>query len=81
MMLEAGVALSTAVITGMAILTQKVHNRITQLERRVDGIALDMAQRYVTKYELSELVERVENHMMRIEDKLDRIVMTIPTSK
>lgn len=80
-MLEAGVALSTAVLTGMAILTQKVHNRITQLERRVDGIALDMAQRYVTKYELSELVERVENHMMRIEDKLDRIVMTIPTNK
>jgi len=80
-MLEAGVALSTAVITGMAILTQKVHNRITQVERRVDGIALDMAQRYVTKYELSELVERVENHMMRIEDKLDRIVMTIPTNK
>ena len=80
-MLEAGVALSTAVITGMAVLTQKVHNRITQVERRVDGIALDMAQRYVTKYELSELVERVENHMMRIEDKLDRIVMTIPTNK
>ena len=80
-MLEAGVALSTAVITGMAILTQKVHNRITQVERRVDGIALDMAQRYVTKYELSELVERVENQMMRIEDKLDRIVMTIPTNK
>ena len=80
-MLEAGVALSTAVITGMAILTQKVHNRITQVERRVDGIALDIAQRYVTKYELSELVERVENQMMRIEDKLDRIVMTIPTNK
>lgn len=80
-MLEAGVALSTAVITGMAVLTQKVHNRITEVEKRVDGIALDMAQRYVTKYELSELVERVENQMMRIEDKLDRIVMTIPTNK
>lgn len=74
-MLEAGVALGTALITGMAVLTQKLHSRITELDRRVDKVELTIAQDYVSKQDLNEIMSRVEAHMIRIEDKLDRLVL------
>ena len=74
-MLEAGVALGTALITGMAVLTQKLHSRITELDRRVDKVELTIAQDYVSKQDLSEIMARVEGHMIRIEDKLDRLAL------
>ena len=74
-MLEAGVALGTALITGMAVLTQKLHSRITELDRRVDKVELTIAQDYVSKQDLNEIMARVEAHMIRIEDKLDRLVL------
>jgi len=74
-MLEAGVAVGTALITGMAVLTQKVHSRITELDRRVDSVELTIAQDYVSKQDLSEIMARVEAHMVRIENKLDRLVL------
>ena len=77
-MLEAVVPLCTAIVTGMAVLTQRVHNRITDLDKRCDAIELNMAQKYVTKDDLTEIINRVETQMVRIEDKLDRIVMAIP---
>ena len=79
-MLEAVVSICTAAVTGMAILTQKVHNRINDLDKRVDSIELNIAQHYVTKENLAEIVNRFETQMIRIEDKLDRIVMNIPTN-
>ena len=77
-MLEVAVPFTTAVITGMAVLTQRVHNRINDLDKRLDNIELDMAQQYVTKGDLAEVVDRMSTQMLRIEDKIDRIVMTIP---
>ena len=77
-MLEAVVPLCTAIVTGMAVLTQRVHNRITDLDKRLDSIELNMAQQYVTKDDLTEIINRVETQMVRIEDKLDRIAMAIP---
>ena len=77
-MLEAVVPLCTAIVTGMAVLTQRVHNRITDLDKRLDSIELNMAQKYVTKDDLTEIINRMETQMVRIEDKLDRIVMAIP---
>ena len=77
-MLEAGIATVTAVVTGMAVLTQRVHNRITELDKRIDGIELKVAQHYVTKSELADIMQRFEAHMIRIEDKLDKIVIATP---
>ena len=57
----------------MAIATQKLHNRISDLDKRVDGIELRVAENYVTKTDLSAIMERMEAHMIRIEDKLDKI--------
>jgi bacterioferritin (cytochrome b1) len=39
----------------------------------MDDIALRVAERYITKNELTEVVRKMEGHMIRIEDKLDRI--------
>ena len=77
-MLEVAVPFATAAITGMAVLTQRVHNRINDLDKRLDNIELDIVQQYVTKGDLAEVVDRMSTQMLRIEDKIDRIVMTIP---
>ena len=73
-MLEAAIGLSTALVTGMAVLTQRLHNRINELDARVDQVSLTLAQEYVSKQDLNEMMQRIEGQMIRIEDKLDRIV-------
>ena len=65
-----------AMATGFGVFGQKIHNRITDLDKRIDGIQLRVAQEYVAKVDLAEVVDRVEQHMIRIENKLDRIVLT-----
>ena len=52
-----------------------VHERISALDRRLDGIELTVASEYVKKSELSDMISRMEDHMVRIEQKLDQIVM------
>ena len=52
-----------------------VHERISSLDRRLDGIELTVASEYVKKAELSELLSKIEDHMIRIENKLDQIVL------
>lgn len=72
-MLELGVPIAIAAVTGLAALTNRLHSRIHELDRRVDGIELRVAEQYVSKTDLSEMMSRVEGHMERIENKLDRI--------
>ena len=52
-----------------------VHDRISGLDRRLDGVELGVAQDYVSKQELQSMVSRMEDHMVRIENKLDQIVL------
>ena len=70
---EALVGIGVALVTGTAALTQRVHNRITDLDTRVDGIELRVAQQYVTKRELNEMMKRMEGHLIRIEEKMDKM--------
>ena len=72
-MLEAAVTLSIAALTGMSVLTSKLHNRITELDRRIDKVELRVASDYVTKTELSVMMQRMEEHLIRIEEKMDKI--------
>ena len=72
-MLEAAVSLSIAALTGMSIMTQRLHSRITELDRRIDKVELRVASDYVTKVELSAIMERMEAHLIRIEEKMDKI--------
>ena len=81
-MSEAVVSLVVAVVAGGAALNNRIHNRINSvhqrisaLDQRLDGLELNVAADYVKKAELSELLSRMEDHMVRIENKLDQIVL------
>lgn len=52
-----------------------VHDRIGGLDRRIDQVELSVAQDYVTKADLQAMIDRVEAHMVRIENKLDQIAL------
>ena len=81
-MLEALVSVSIAAIAAGAALNNRlhqrinnVHDRISGLDRRIDAIELGVAQDYVSKADLSIMTKRMEDHMIRIENKLDQIVL------
>ena len=81
-MSEALVSIVVAVVAGGAALNNRLHNRINSvherisaLDRRLDGVELTVASDYVKKAELAELLARMEDHMVRIENKLDQIVL------
>ena len=73
-MTEAVVTAVIAALSGLGILNTRLHNRISTLDRRIDQIELRVAEQYVSKADLSEIVTRVELHMTRIENKLDKII-------
>ena len=81
-MLEALVSVSIAAVAAGAALNNRlhqrinnVHDRISGLDRRIDAIELGVAQDYVSKADLSIMTKRMEDHMVRIENKLDQIVL------
>jgi len=80
--MEALVSVVIAVVAGGAAINNRLHNRINNvhdrisgLDRRIDTIELSVAQDYVSKADLSVMVQRMEDHMVRIENKLDQIVL------
>ena len=81
-MMESVVAAVIAIIAGGAALNNRIHNRIgnvhdriSGLDRRIDNLELTVAQEYVSKTDLAALVSRMEDHMIRIENKLDQIAL------
>ncbi len=81
-MIEATVSVLIAAIAGGAALNNRLHNRINNvhdrisgLDRRIDNLELTVAQEYVSKSDMSTMMTRVEDHMIRIENKLDQIVL------
>ena len=75
-MIDAVMPLGVALATGFSILISRIHSRVHELDTRVDGIELRVAENYLTKSEFSGALERVEQHMVRIENKLDRLANT-----
>ena len=80
--MEALVSVVIAAVAGGAALNNRLHNRINNvhdrisgLDRRIDTIELSVAQDYVSKADLAVMVQRMEDHMIRIENKLDQIVL------
>ena len=81
-MFEAGVAVALAVVTGFATLTNRlhrriddVHSRVNEVDRRVDAAELTMARHYVYKEDFEKAFAKMEDHMVRIETKLDQMLM------
>ena len=73
-MIEAAITASAAVIAGIAALHQRVHNRITELDQRMDRFELYSAKNYINRTEYSEEIGKLESHMIRIEQKIDQFM-------
>ena len=73
-MIETFIPVVVALGTGFSVLITRLHNRVHQLDRRVDAFELRVAESYVSKTDMSEALERFETHMLRIENKLDKII-------
>ena len=75
--MEAVVTMVVAALSGLGVMHGRLHGRIHELERRIDAIEVKVAEKYVTKTDLSTMLDRVEDHMIRIENKLDNLQQTI----
>ena len=73
-MIEAVIPVLIAGTTGFSVLISRLHSRVSALDTRVDQFELRVASDYVSKSDLNEIVDRVEAHMIRIENKLDKII-------
>lgn len=72
-MLEMAIPIVIAAVTGLAALTNRLHSRIHQLDQRVDAVELRVAEKYVSKDDLDGMIDRVEGHLIRLENKLDKL--------
>ena len=72
-MVEVAVSVSVALVTGLGFITTRTHARILDLDKRIDGVELAVAKDYVPRSDLASALERVEAHMIRIEQKLDNL--------
>ena len=72
-MIEAVIPIAVATATGFSVLITRTHSRVHELDRRVDKFELKIAEDYLTKSDFASALDRVETHMVRIENKLDRL--------
>ena len=60
---------------GVMTLHSKSSSRLDSIDKRIDGIELRFAEKYVPRQELATALQKMEDHMIRIENKLDQIVL------
>ena len=77
-MIEAGVSVAIAMVAALAAINTRTHNRINELDKRVDCVELSIAKNYVSRTEHFQAMERIEEHMVRIEGKLDLFIQNYP---
>ena len=74
-MIEAIASVSIAVVAAGAALTNRLHGRISDMDKRLDTFELRVATSYVPKEEFATAIQKIEDHMIRIENKIDQIVL------
>jgi uncharacterized coiled-coil protein SlyX len=72
-MVEIVLPIALAAVTGLSVLTSRMYNRIHELDKRVDQVELRVAEQYVSKSDLEGMLDRVEGHLIRLENKLDKL--------
>jgi len=72
-MVEATVAISLASLTALAAMFSRANTRISDMDSRIDRIEVRVAEKYVPRGELTAALDRMEAHMIRIENKLDQV--------
>ena len=73
-MVEALIPVAVAAATGFSVLIRGLYTRVHDLDTRIDVFELRVAENYVSKESFNNALERVEAHMIRIENKIDKIV-------
>ena len=56
------------------VLTSKIQGKIDALDNRIDDLSLTVATKYVSKQDLQVSLEKMESHLLRIEEKMDRMI-------
>jgi hypothetical protein len=69
------ISLVIGVSGGVLAVNSKANSRMDQLDKRIDAIELRFAEKYVPRQELANALQKMEDHMIRIENKLDQIVL------
>ena len=72
-MIESVVPIALAAATGFSVLITRLHSRVSDLDTRIDRFELRVAEGYVSKESFQTALERVESHMIRIENKIDKL--------
>lgn len=65
-------------LAGAAALTNRMHSRISDVDRRVDGVELLVVRDYITKDEYMATMTEIKEQMIRIENKLDAFIQNYP---
>jgi len=73
-MIETLIPVAVAAATGFSVLIRGLYTRVHDLDSRIDKFELRVAEDYVSKESFSSALDRVEAHMIRIENKLDKLV-------
>ena len=76
-MIEAAVTTAIAALTGLGFLSSRLHSRIHELDRRIDQVELRVVEHYVPREELNLILSRFEDHLIRIQEKLDNLSSSI----
>ncbi len=74
-MIEAAAAVAIAAFTGLSVLFSRANTRITDMDQRLDRMEVRIAEKYITRQEVGKHLDRLEDHMIRIESKLDQVVI------
>ena len=60
---------------GILAINSRSSGRMDEIDKRIDGIEIRLAEKYVPRQELANALQKMEDHMVRIENKLDQIVL------
>ena len=72
-MTEIGVTVALALFAALGAATKTLQSKIDSLDRRVDQHELRVAEQYLSKSDFIAALNRMEDHMVRIENKLDTL--------
>jgi septal ring factor EnvC (AmiA/AmiB activator) len=61
--------------TGVLTVNARSSGRMDEIDKRIDGLEIRLAEKYVPRQELAHALQKMEDHMIRIETKLDQIVL------
>jgi len=60
---------------GVISVSSRSSLRMDNIDKRIDDIELRLAEKYVPRQELAVALQKMEDHMIRIESKLDQIAL------